>query len=105
MSYNVEEISQIYTDDSADSEDFIQVPVELTMKEEKNNFDIIGLEKNSQYMKLLNDSREVTVNKDSFIALKGVNIFLTQKTRRITISSFKRSISKSLLQGESQTTT
>ena len=79
VSYKVKAISEAYTDDSDDYEDFIQVSAELLMKDEKNNFDIIGLQKNSQYMKLCNESKEIAIDKDSFIISKGVSILYNLK--------------------------
>ncbi|MBX4260937.1 FtsX-like permease family protein [Clostridium estertheticum] len=79
VSYKAKAISETYTDDRDDYEDFIQVSAELLMKDEKNNFDIIGLQKNSKYMKLRNESKEITIVKDSFIISKGVSILYNLK--------------------------
>lgn len=77
--YNAKEISKVYANDSTDYENFIQVPTELTLNMEKNNFDIIGLEKNSEFINLYSENNEIKVNNNSFIISKGVSILYNLK--------------------------
>lgn len=79
ISYKAKEISEVFTDDSKDNESFIQVSADIYMGDEKNNFDIIGLEQSSQNIKLRNDNNSIKVYKDSFIISKGVSILYNLK--------------------------
>lgn len=108
MNYTSKTISSLYDEDQSGQEEFIQTVGEVTIKDEKNNFNMMGLEEESQSIKLFNNHGESVIGEDDLIISEGVSILYHLKvgdmvTIKVNQSTYNEMITDICTNGNSFT--